>query len=62
MELSTGYKSELETQMSNLLINYLLILDERRSLIDVNYDIIMKKVLRSKEKEKDEKTTYLNQN
>jgi len=54
-----GNKKELRGKVSKLLIAYLSIIEEHKNIVDTNYDTVMDKVFKSKEKEKDTFTDRL---
>ena len=59
VEIRRGDKSILQERVANLLISYIEIFINMKSHINYNYESIMERVLRSKEKEKDEITDFL---
>ena len=59
IEIVRGESQQLKEQVWKLLYALLSILGNTKSMIDLNYDEIMEKVLRSKEKEKDLITGFL---
>ena len=59
MEIVAGDIKHTNVVIAELLSAYMTMYTKDRADIDLSYDEIMEKVLRSKEKEKDEMTTYL---
>ena len=51
-EIVRGEKKQLEVKISNLLVEYMKIICNSKSKLDLNYQSIKDKILRSKEKEK----------
>ena len=58
-EIVRGEKKQLEAKISNLLVEYMKIICNTKSKIDLNYQSIKDKILRSKEKEKNDITEDL---
>ena len=59
VEIKRGDKSILQERIANLLIAYVEIFSTVKGHLNYNHDSIMERVLRSKEKEKDEITQFL---
>ena len=58
-EIVRGEKKQLEVKISNLLVEYMKIVCNSKTKIDLNYQSIKDKILRSKEKEKNDITEDL---
>ena len=58
-EIVRGEKKQLEVKISNLLVEYMKIICNSKSKLDLNYQSIKDKILRSKEKEKNDITEDL---
>lgn len=58
-EIVRGEKKQLEVKISNLLVEYMKIVCNSKTKIDLNYKSIKDKILRSKEKEKNDITEDL---
>ena len=58
IEIVSGQELQLNGYVSDYLVSSFLLFKGEKSVVDYNKEIIMSKVLRSKEKEKDEVTSY----
>ena len=58
VEVVTGLTRELQGIVADFIVTLLDYFSDQKNVIDLNKEIIMSKVLRSKEKEKEEVTTY----
>ena len=59
VEIASGERLGIHQRVAELIETYIQILTKQKSTIDINSTDLMKRVLRAKEKEKDEITTFL---